>query len=465
MERLPESICCQLESYVSCIKESYNAAGIAVSVVDKDCNTLYENFWGYRDIENKLPINEDTIFGIASLTKSFTCLSMMQLEKKGVLSVDEPVEKYLPEFKYNGNDAIKIQHFMSHCAGYYPLSRIRIADVAKKLHADENQCDYAYNVTIAEEGAKTVIVRMNSQEKYVGKPGELSSYCNDGYGVLAELIRRYGKENTYAEYVEKHILKPLGMMRSTFEFNKMKTDKNVSELYCNENGELKSVNDVYNNHFVLLGGGGLKSTIGDMKKYIAMYLNKGKGINGTRIIDTYRVKEMCKPRILFRPQTYYGYGLYTEMLDNIATVRHYGTNPGVSSTMIWSDDLGIGAVVLCNTTGVPVENIGKAIMRAFNKKSPEVSIDYYEDIKPDEDMISDLIGRYEAQEGQPISIYRENNMLKVYIGDKSYDLHIVQKHLGIIYKPYQFNTIMILENEDGKIFAIKYNDRIIPKIS
>ena len=464
MNILTESKKYQLESYIKCIKDAYNAAGIAVSVIDRDYNVLYEEYFGYRDVEKRLPVDGDTVFGIASITKSFTCLALMQLEEKGYVNTDEPVVFYIPEFKNQGQDVIKIQHFMTHSAGYYPLSRIRISEVAKETGEDKNKCDYAYNVKIAEAGAGKILERLNSQKEYIGRPGEYFSYCNDGYGILAEIIRRYGLEKTYAEYVNKHILKPLGMTRSTLEFNKLKTDDNVSLLYYNKNGKLTCEKDCYNYHFALLGGGGMKSTINDMKKYVAMYLNKGKSFDGQIILDKYRINEMCKPRIKFRPRTFYGYGLYTETVDNISTVRHYGSLPGVSSVMIWSEELEIGAVVLCNTSDVPVENIGKAVIRAFNQKGTEVNIDDYNDLKPDKNMINNIIGRYHADEGPDIVIYKNNDKLKISIEKEKYTLHMVEKHLGIIYKPYQYEPVMLLEDEKNKIFAVRYNDRIIPKI-
>lgn len=462
MKNISESRRHELESYIKCIMDAYKAVGLAVSVIDDNCDILYEKYFGCRDMATGKEIDENTIFGIASLTKSFTCLSVMQLEQKGLLDTEEPVVLYLPEYQNAGQDVVKIKHFMSHCAGYYPLPRIKISDVAKTVGADEAVCDYAYDKRIFKKGEELVIERLNTRKKLLGKPGEYSSYCNDGYGVLAALIGRYGLENSYVEYVKKHIFQPLGMNRSTFEFNILKTDGNVSKLYEVQNGMPSEVDDIYNYHFVLPGGGGIKSTIKDMRKYVCMYLNNGKNADGEEILDSFHVKEMCKPRILFRPQIYYGYGLYTEMLDNIETVRHYGSLPGVSSTMIWSYELGIGAIVLCNTTSVPVENIARAIIRAFNGYSPECGISEYRDM-PEAVKDEEIVGRYVAGEGPIIEIYMRDKLM-INIGGEDYPLHIVQNNLGVIYEPFMSVPIMLIRDDGGKIFAVKYIDRIIPKI-
>ena len=86
------------EELVKQIKLQSGAAGIAVAVIDDEGNTAYENFFGYRDAEQQIPIDEDTVFGMASVTKSFVALSIMQLCEKGLMDLDDPVSKYIPEF-------------------------------------------------------------------------------------------------------------------------------------------------------------------------------------------------------------------------------------------------------------------------------------------------------------------------------------------------------------------------------
>ena len=81
----------RLEAHTAQIMEEAKARGIAVGVVDRTGRILYEKYFGYRDEEKKLPINRDTIFGMASVTKSFTALSIMQMQKDGILSVDHAV--------------------------------------------------------------------------------------------------------------------------------------------------------------------------------------------------------------------------------------------------------------------------------------------------------------------------------------------------------------------------------------
>ena len=98
MNRINDTNKYLFEELIKQIKRQYQAAGIAVAVIDDEGNTAYENFFGFRDVENEIPMDENTIFGMASVTKSFVALSVMQLCEKGLMDLDDPVSKYIPEF-------------------------------------------------------------------------------------------------------------------------------------------------------------------------------------------------------------------------------------------------------------------------------------------------------------------------------------------------------------------------------
>ena len=84
------------ESYVQRVIREKEAPGIAVTVVSRD-QTLYQNFFGVRDTATQAPLDGDTIFGLASVTKSFTCVAVMQLHERGLLDVDDLVSKSLDQ--------------------------------------------------------------------------------------------------------------------------------------------------------------------------------------------------------------------------------------------------------------------------------------------------------------------------------------------------------------------------------
>ena len=164
------------EELVSRIQERSNAVGIAVAIVDRNGNTQYEKFFGYRDQERKLPIDEDTIFGLASVTKSFVALSIMQLVEAGKVDLDDPVSKYIPEFTNRNQKPIKLWHFLCHTAGFYPMHRTIINEIAQKAGLDEN------------ETSKRYMHHYNFPSYSVGetKPSRGPGRREIGHGALAE---------------------------------------------------------------------------------------------------------------------------------------------------------------------------------------------------------------------------------------------------------------------------------------
>ena len=212
MNRMNDLNCLLAEKLVEDIKKDHEASGIAVAIIDKSGKTQYEKFWGVRDLESGKEVNGDTIFGLASVTKSFTALSIMQLEEKGMIDLDAPISQYIPEFtNKNQSKKVTVRHLLSHAGGFFPLPRILVGNVAESLGLDEEKDgDFAYNDAVAQEGVKLVAERLDAQTKengLNGQPGEYLSYCNDGFGLLSDIIRRYGGEPSYADYLVKHVWK------------------------------------------------------------------------------------------------------------------------------------------------------------------------------------------------------------------------------------------------------------------
>ena len=151
MNRMNDLNCLLAEKLVEDIKKDHEASGIAVAIIDKSGKTQYEKFWGVRDLESGKEVNGDTIFGLASVTKSFTALSIMQLEEKGMIDLDAPISQYIPEFtNKNQSKKVTVRHLLSHAGGFFPLPRILVGNVAESLGLDEEKDgDFAYNDAVA----------------------------------------------------------------------------------------------------------------------------------------------------------------------------------------------------------------------------------------------------------------------------------------------------------------------------
>jgi CubicO group peptidase (beta-lactamase class C family) len=115
----------EFEAYVYEVMKKENIPGTAVAVAERG-RVIYEKGFGYRDVAQKLAVTPETIFGIASVTKSLTAAAILVLEQEGQLSVDDPVTKYIPELaipSLEPMDEIRIHHLLSHTTGLPPVKR------------------------------------------------------------------------------------------------------------------------------------------------------------------------------------------------------------------------------------------------------------------------------------------------------------------------------------------------------
>jgi CubicO group peptidase (beta-lactamase class C family) len=205
MKTLPQERTAQAEKLIREIMQENDACGLAACIIDSDGNTVYEQYFGSRKTDQDLPLNGDTIFGLASLTKSFTALAVMKMAEDGILSLDDPLSDYLPAFTNRNTGTVRLSHLLYHGGGFFPQPRIVVEKTAAELGLSEDRDhDLAYNETLAEEGGRMVAERLDSltmENGLIAGPGRYCSYCNDGFGLLSEVIRRYGDQPSFAEYL------------------------------------------------------------------------------------------------------------------------------------------------------------------------------------------------------------------------------------------------------------------------
>lgn len=451
----------KFESYVSAVMKQYGAAGMAVSVFSRD-STIYQKFFGYRDLERKEKIDENTIFGMASLSKSFTALSIMKMAEDGNISLWDPVPIYIPELSDN---RIRISHLLAHSAGYFPLKRILAREIAESLgifYETDGPLrgkirELAGDSLLAKKGLELVCARLNRQERRLGEPGEYMSYSNDGYGILSEIIHLYGGLDSYKEYLETNIFKPLGMKRTFCGFVAPAEDENCTELYIHRGNMLEHSRDFYDNAFVLMGGGAVKSTIQDMKQYVRMYLNGGKPVVGGKSI-----REMYKPREEYHYGQWYGYGLTTKQMDGLTVIGHGGSLTGISNYMAWEPHLGIGVLVFCNTTGVPAVRVAEMALRWTAGFDPDIP-NRKSNHPWDSEMIRRAVGVYRSEEGNTVKLADENGHVCIEINGQPATCQMFLPGVLEVKLPLASDDLMLLEDENGAVFGMRFRGRVLPR--
>lgn len=428
------------EAYVKQVMEEEHIPGAAIAV-SRNGEVIYQKGFGYRDIETQEPVTPDTIFGIASITKSFTALAIMQLEQEGKLSVHDPVIQYLPEFKLHGIEdmsTVKIRHLLSHTTGLPPMRR----------REDLNQLDDHLDYLASED------------YQLLGQPGRYFSYCNDTFLLLGAIIERL-TGRLYRRYITEQILDPLGMVRSTFSLEEVEKFQNVSVPYVYHR-ELDRWRKVpwpkLGNYEV---GGGVRSNVLDLLKYGQLYLGHRTMADKCLISDE-QIGKMSKPVHPIDRNSYYGYALrVTPDYSNLTLVEHGGGQPGVSSNFGFVPEKGLVVAVLTNVTGVSAGDLWLATVNVAlglpleQKRSVEPIYD------ASREELEKFMGTYQSAEGSKIKIFAEGEAFKVESDGQVFDLRSSGKHTLAIVK--NDKPITFFFGDDGEPWAAFFGMRMLQR--
>ncbi|MFE8699383.1 serine hydrolase domain-containing protein [Cytobacillus sp. FJAT-54145] len=382
----------KLEEYVVNVMNENHIPGAAIAI-SQNGKLFFQKGFGYRDIEKKELVTPDTIFGVASVTKSFTAMAILMLEQEGKLSVQDPVIKYLPEFTLkNVSDIkqIKIHHLLSHTTGLPPMNR----------REDLNKLNDHLNY-LAEEDVEML-----------GLPGEYFSYCNDTFLLLGLIIERL-TGILYRRYITEQILNPGKMYRSTFSLEEVAKYDNVSVpyVYNKKTGRYEKQDwPTLGNYEV---GGGIRSNVLDLLKYGQLFIGDLARISKSLL------EKMWEPVYQTSDNTFYGYALsVTPNYSGVTLVEHSGGQPGVSSNFGFIPEENIVVSVLTNVSGAPSSDIWlAAVNAALNLPLDQKRVEEpaYQNAHED---FTRFKGDYYSAEGYSVSIVEKEGELQALIDEE-----------------------------------------------
>lgn len=242
-------------------------AGIVGSslVFVKAGKILAEDHVGLANIEKNQSVDQNTIYHWASNTKPFTGIAIMQLRDRGLLKLDDPVTKYLPELRdvhnrFGSMDEITIRHLMTHSSGFRNST----------WPWDEGKDWEPFEPTEYSQ-----LVAMFPFTEILFKPGSKFSYSNPGIIFLGRIIEKLTGDD-YEVYIDKNILKPLGMYQSYFDATPYHLLKSRSHSYYIRDGK-RAEGRFDANTGITVSNSGLNSPISDMVKYLNFLI----GASGT----------------------------------------------------------------------------------------------------------------------------------------------------------------------------------------
>lgn len=243
-------------------------------------------YYGSANLEKKQPVDENTIYHWASNTKPFTGIAIMQLRDRGLLKLDDPVIKYLPELKavhnpFGDMSGITIRHLLTHSAGFrnstWPW------DDGKDWEPFE-PTEYSQ------------LVAMFPFTEILFKPGSKFSYSNPGIIFLGRIIEKLTGDD-YEVYIDKNILKPLEMHRSYFDATPYHLLKHRSHSYYIQNGK-RTTGRFDANTGITVSNSGLNSPLPDMIKYLNFLIgDPGKQEVYNGVLKRSSLEEMWQPQL------------------------------------------------------------------------------------------------------------------------------------------------------------------------
>lgn len=305
-----------------------NIPGMAVAVVD-DGQVVWSQGFGFTDWDGKTPVTADTPFSIQSMSKSFTALAVLLAAQDGLVDLDTPLSRYLPDFHLNSifeerpEDKITLRHLLSHTAGF-----THDAPVGNNNDLDPG----TWQQHIASIAGTWLLFPV----------GARYGYSNNGVDLAGYIVEtRAGMP--FQQYVKTRLLDPLGMTRSTFDIDAIRAlpDRAIGHSLFFRQTPLVT----------MMPSGGLYSTTNDMARYLLFYLNQGRA-SDRQLLAADAIKSMFVGQ--FPATAYAGYGLGLAFWRDEATgamrVNHNGAGFGFQSQMTWDPEMKYGVVWMSNTS-------------------------------------------------------------------------------------------------------------------
>ena len=364
--------------------------GAAIAVI-KDGVVVYKRGYGSANLEYNVPITPQTVFHVASVSKQFTAFAITLLASQGKLSLDDDIRKYLNEVPDFGKK-ITIRHLIHHTSGLRDqwtllgMAGWRLDDVITKEH---------------------IMKMVRYQRELNFDPGAENLYSNTGYTLLAVIVERVSGQS-FRDYTEANIFKPLGMTNTHFHDDHEEIVKNraYSYLPAGSGGRFKAAPLNYAN----VGATSLFTTSEDLARWVINF--EDKKIGGAEVLN-----QMHQQGVLNSgKQTGYAFGLGIGPYRGLNTVGHAGGDAAYRSFVFWFPDQRFGVVVLSNFGLLNPQQQAMRIADVYladklTPEQPKPAPVELKAVKVDPKIFDAYVGRYLIDGRTLVTISKEDNKL------------------------------------------------------
>jgi len=326
-------------------------AGSSFYVV-RDGRVVVADHLGEQDAEEHTPVDAETIYHWASITKTMTGIAIMQLRDRGLLSLDDPITRYVPELAavhnpFGDTSAITLRQLMSHSAGF------RSGTWPWREHEWQP----------FEPPGWAQLEAMLPYTRVEFEPGTRFSYSNPGIVYLGQVIERLSAED-YEVYIDKNILKPLGMHASYFDRTPPHLLPHRSHSYYIRDGKrVAAPFDIDTG--VTVSNGGLNAPLPDMAKYVAFLLGDPAHPEYDFVLKRSSLEEMWRPQIAagedftqgrMAATTQSGLSFFIDQVRSGRIIGHNGDQNGFRAYLSLCPEQRLGTLLAFNTETDGVQN-------------------------------------------------------------------------------------------------------------
>ncbi len=349
-------------------------------LVKMDSSLLYHKAFGKANLKTNEDLKINSVFDIASISKEFTAISILQLVEQGKLSLQDSLRKFLPNFPTEEN-VITIENLLSHSTGIKRHTNLSWAE-----NEANKQFSNSYDV-----------IQFFQKDSLDFKPGEQYSYRNMNYIILGYIIEQVSGRS-YEEYIQTNIIDPLDMSETFFP-------KDGQSIASKPNGyEVKDsvfVSARPHSYTQSRGPGSIHSTANDLAKWY-------DGLINHKIISQASLQQAWSSfKLTNKGESNYGYGFFNDEKFGQTSIFHNGFIFGFSTSDLYfpKDDLLI--LVFSNLSDVSSINT--------NEIAFDIASIIYEgaQIQLDETILDSYVGTYLMDEGFKAKVYREGLVLFV----------------------------------------------------
>jgi CubicO group peptidase (beta-lactamase class C family) len=329
----------EFQAEVRKIRNRWPAVGLAVGVV-RDGSLVHFAGQGLADTASNTPITEDTVFRIASITKTFTAIAVMQLWEQGSIDLDAPANEYLRAYKLipasPGFRQPTVRHLLTHTAGIREL--LHLSGLLSLLGTR----DLGETVKFGRP-VPSLAEFYEGGLRFDSEPGTRFMYTNHGFATLGQIVEDMSGE-ALDRYFRERIFEPLGMGDTDL----VRSERIASRLATGYELRSQGAEAVPDYEVIPAGAGGVYSTPRDMARYVAALLGGGANEHGI-VLKPDTLATMFEPH--YRPDPRIpgvGLAFLRADLGGHAGIEHAGILPGFDSQVFLAPDDGIGVIAFAN---------------------------------------------------------------------------------------------------------------------